>query len=325
MAFLRDIGRRESDRAAQAFALLLSQSALFRTFENADGFQLAATDHILEPVDDTAATQGRALGGGFTRAALSRASRPTTTLAIQGDAVSLDVAYQRDIENGLLNMDAWLERRMNRRIRSWVRSLEAKYFNGNPGTTATDPKGFKTLLDGATALPGFAGNTGTIDATTVAGTNELDLTSSTNYDALLEAFEQWTVVNVPNASAIFCSPKTAARLTTIAHLKRILGEDRDQFGNPVKTFNGIAIVPTVPTAILHTEPNKNASATTSTSIYIARIGEGDTSLLTNGFDFWDHNEPIDENKISNGLTWEFRGQIAAESPDAIARVMYLKV
>src|SRR5690606_4044452 len=102
--------------------------------------------------------------------------------------------------------------------------------------------------------------------------------------------------------------------------KHILGETRDQFGNPVPTFGGVPFIKLLAGSITNTEPdNAGTPNTNTTSLVITSAGEGRVSVVTNsGLDFRDIGEL--EGKESERMTWEIRSQTKVEEERSILRV-----
>lgn len=322
LAPLSDLGT--SPRGREALGVLLQESPHLRFMEQNSAFELDATDFQVKPEDSTTNGQGRALGGSYNAANMVPGSPEAAALAFFGDAFDVDISHVADGNRGLRNVDVYLAKRWLAKFRAWARRYELKSFQGDPGVTATDMTGYRTLLDG-TVLTGFTSFTGFHSAADDAGgaNKSLDLSTDANDDLFIEAFDSW-LAKVRDPRGVEVSPKLHARMTTIARRAHILGESRDLFGRPVSTFNGVPFVRLNPETITADEPNSDASATDTTSLYIQSPGEMKSSLVTNsGLYFRDRGEL--EGEQAERVVWEFRGQNKVEEKDAILRVAHIKL
>jgi hypothetical protein len=150
----------------------------------------------------------------------------------------------------------------------------------------------------------------------------LQLNDTDNQNEFAEFLEK-NIALVPAANAILVNTNLAARLTTIAKRLGAAGETVNSFGVPVKTFNGVPIVPLPTTAIPQTE--SDGSNSDCTSLYIVRFAEElGTAFSTNsGFYFQDFENA--ETYPQGKARMQMFLQLAVERTDALKRLSRIRL
>lgn len=313
---------RGSARGAASLAQILVSSPFLRWFDQQSGWEEDATSFLYDPIEGSMTVAARALGGSYTAADMTPAARQTGTLKFHGFAVDIDQSHIADDLRGLQNLSGWIDKSLKKKVDSWAKAYEGALFNNDGSGNLL--KGLKTIFDGTTNLPGFS-ITGVINAKdAVASGNSLDLTSDTNYDAFVEHLILW-MTQVEDLRGMVMSPRMFARMYTIAKKTHQLGQTIDQFGQPVDTFNGVPLIRSLDTTILHNEPDDAGTpATNTTSIWLMSPGEMRQSLVTNsGLDFEDYDKL--ESKQSGRVKGEIRAAWKVEERNAVRRIRNIKV
>ena len=317
-----------SGRGNDALALLLQNSPFLRFIDENSGWELDAINFSWLPTDIASKTiAARAIGSGATYSAqdLAITTLQTAAQAAYGFAVDIDVAYLQDAQQKLRDIDVWFLKELRSRMKQIAASFELSLFNGTGNSNAL--KGLKVILDGSTALPGYAATycVGNAQAVTGGSTKSCDLKTNRNNDA---AFCEWLMLelaNVDNPTGLVMSPAMAARLSTIGKNLNYFGEGRDTFGIPYTTFAGIPLKPTLATSILSTEPDDTATPVNeTTSVYILAPAEQALSIVSNcGMTYEDYDHM--ETKESKREKMEIRGAWKIEEPRAARRIRNIKI
>ena len=315
-----------STRGQAALAILLLRSKMLRLIEQRSAFELDATDFDYQAVVGQGNLQTRAVGDGFTAAAKVPPNRLTGKLAIYGDKITIDRTHRADAAAGLRQIDVWLEKEAAARVRDIGGKLDNAIMNDDG--SGTKMRGLSKILNGVNDIPGFAGMKGVLDARTFGGGgNSFDLSlanGAAQHDALIEGVAA-AIMKVPDATGLQMNQTLAGRFTTVARRAHMLGEARDLFGNPVDTFNNLPINVLSDQAITNAEPdNAGTPANNTTSLYIERLGEGSTSLVTNEGLYYREWEEL-EDKVSSQEEFEIRMAWKIEDPESILRVRNIKV
>jgi hypothetical protein len=314
-----------SGRGNLALGYLLQESPFLAYLESQSAFEEGSTSFRYNVLADiAAAAAARAIGGSWTTSDKTPPSDQTGSLRIHGGSIDIDRSHMADAENGVLNIDKWLEKLGVKQMRSFAQGYEGKLFNSDGSSNSI--YGLTTILDGTTDIPGFTGVKGVANAAeyTAATDDSMDLTNSTAQGEFIEMMEL-LLAQVSNPTAIVVNPSLAARISTIARVKHIIGESRDLFGRPISTYAGIPIVKVLATSILNTEEDDNATPlTNTTSLYIMSPGEMRTSLVTNSGLEWNDYGTL-EGKESYREKWEIRASWKIEESNSILRVRNLKV
>jgi hypothetical protein len=323
MPNLTDISNvRGSDLGRTALGLVLEESPLLRLLDQQSAFEEDATDFDYRTYAGSNAVQTRQRGGSYLPEEVAPGAKENGTLSFHGDKIDVDHSDQADADRGLRDLPTWLSKTMRKKLRRWVEGYEKIALQGSADSGGI--VGLSEILDGANDVPGF-NQTMVVDAAdfTDADDNSFDLGAEANWSIFIE--ELIKLLARQGANAILMPPALYARMYTIAQEKAILGETRDQFGNPVQTFGNYPFVPLAPGSITTTEPDNASTANnTTTSLYPVRFGEGRVSLVTNsGLSFWDLGDL--EGKESNRVKWEIRGQWKVEEENVIRRIRNVKL
>ena len=315
-----------SGRGNDALAIWLQESPFLRFIDENSGWELDALSFNWLPTDISSKTiAARAIGVAFTHQDAVPTSPVTGSQALYGGAVDIDIAYLHDANRKLRDMDQWFIKELRSRIRQVAASFELALFNGTGTSNAL--KGLKVILDGTTALPGYAAtyNVGNAQAVTAGTTKSCDLKTNRNNDA---AFCEWLsleMANVDNIAGLVMSPAMAARLSTIGKNLNYFGEGRDSFGIPYDTFGGIPIKKVLATSILGTEPDDTGTPLNeTTSIYMLSPGEQNLSIVSNCglyYKDFDHQDV----KESKSEKFEIRGAWKIENTRSVRRIRNIKI
>lgn len=313
---------RGSELGREALGTLLEASRLLSFLDQQAAFEEDATDYQWRTYEDEEGVQTRQRGGSYTPEDVAPGAPESDTLSFHGDKIDVDHSDHADSERGLRDIAMWLAKTMRKKVRRFGRGWEQVATGGSADPGAM--KGLEEILDGVANVAGF-GQTMVIDAAswTEADDDHFDLGDETLWGLFIEQLIK--VLSELDANGLLVAPALHARMYTIAQEKHILGESRDQFGNPVPTFANIPFVPLNPGAITTTEDNNASPAqATTTSLYPVRAGEGQLSLVTNsGLEFWDLGDL--EGKESNRVKWELRGQWKIEEEHAARRIRNIKL
>lgn len=325
MARLAELSNAPSERGRALLSLLLSQDNFMAFLDQHSGFEEDSTDFDYRPTNPTQALQTRAEGGEYTPVDVTPPSKQADSLSFHGFGFDIDDTRIADARRNLRDFDAWLRKEVYRRFRAFARLYANQVFIG-PGTTTT-LKGLSVILDGTTDIPGYTGVTGVIDtADWLSGSPvSFDLSNEDNWGTFIEKLIRYRN-EVPDARGMPMGPELYARMHSIAHKKHILGESRDLFGDPVKTFAGIPMIEVREGSILTNEPDNTGGTPleNTTSLYIMRPGEGELSMVTNsGLEFDDDIQL--EKKESQRVKGELRTKWKIEEQDAIRRFRNIKL
>lgn len=312
----------DSERGRAALGILLSEAPMVQYVDRVSAFEEDATDFDYRPVDGDETVQVRALGAGYTPTATTPESKITGTLANHGSALTIDISHLSDAQRNLRDINAWLDKKLPREVKSWAKGYNNLLFNGLG--TGGNIKGLAKIFDGTTDLPGFTGHKGTIDATDFAGSaDSLDLTDSANWPGFIRLMHA-AFAQVDDPTGIHMNREMYGIMQNIATEYHIKGESRDQFGKPVDTFNGIPMIRQLDGAIPNDEPdNAGTPATECTSLYITGLAELKGAIVTNSGLYWKDFDVLEA--INSGeFLWEIRSKWKFEEKNALIRVMKLK-
>lgn len=321
---LAQLSQLDSERGRAALALLLDGDPFLRFLEAHAAWEEDATTFDWRPIDPSQALQTRAIGGEYTPDDATPAALVADSLALHGFSIDIDETHIADANRRLRDLDIWLDKEVSRRVRRWSKLFGNALFVGAGTTTLL--KGLSKILDGTTDLPGYAGETGVIDAADfLAGApDSFDLSNADNWATFIEKLIRYRG-EVPGAKGMVMGPELFARMYTIAQQKHILGEQRDTFGVPVTTFAGLPMIEAIPGTILATEPDNNdVPVANTTSLYIMRPGEMDLSLVSNSGLHFDDDIDL-EKKESRRIKAEIRAKWKIEEKDSIRRFRNIKL
>lgn len=330
MPNLAQVSNVTTERGRQIFGLQLENNPILRWLDANNAFRVDATEYQYRVYMENGTLKRRPLFGSYA----SENIRPGTPLsgvqAFLGDQIDIDASHIRDARLGLLNLDMWLDNELTSRGIGFAEDLSQALLQGDPGVVADDITGLLTLLDG-TAIPGMGAFTGVIDAADWAGggATSFDLTDEANWGAFIR-FLMIERARVGGANGLLTPPELHAWMYSIAQEKHILGETRDQFGNPIATFGGVPFIEMNEGDIPTDEPdNAGTPNEDTTSLIIGRAGVGQLEVVTNsGFSFYDRGEAIDEEldeKPAQRVRWEFRGQWKAARKKSVRRIRNIKI
>lgn len=314
----------DSERGRASIAAMLEASPFLAFIDQQSGFEEKGTAFLYQLVLGAATLQRRAAGGEYTPEDRTPPSNLAGSLAMAGFSIDVDRSHRADEARGLLNVDNWINTELYKSVRKFAKSLETDCFLGSGSGSPRQMSGLKTIMDGTTDVAGFTGNKMTLNAADYLTGDSFDLSSASNYDAFIEAFELWISL-LDNPSGVVCNRQAAARLTTIARVKHILGEQRDAFGNRQNTIAGIPIIRVLDTSILNTEPDDAGTPVNeTTSLYLMQPGEGLISLATNsGLQFDDLGTL--EGKESERVKGEVRIDTLIQDENVVRRVRNIKL
>lgn len=329
LASLSDV-QSPSGRGREALALLLTESAFLRALDRTSAWELDAFNFDWQPSLAGSSLKTRAVGNNFSATLITPPSKITSTQAIHGDAIKIDVARLADAKLGLRSFDTWMSKQLMRQIRQFAKDWENIFFNGDATANPAQMKGLSKILDGSTDLPGYSGTAATrvLDAASlVSSAVSLDLKSGTaaNNKKFIEAL-RLAITQVENPSMIVVNRSLMSRIETILHESRSIQVTIDNLGNPVKSFDGVPFEIVSDAAITLTEPDNTPTTplTNTTSLYVLAPGEQQFSVVTNSGFYWrdyDHQEAEEKNLEK----FEIRSQLKIETPERVYRVRNIKV
>lgn len=315
----------QSAYAKGALAIMLENSPILRFFDSRSAFELDSTDYDHDVVEETSDFQSRAVGGGYTGAAVTPSSEKVLgSLKFHGDSVLIDRSHLADQELGLRDVEKTLLKKLPRRLRDFAIKLDNAIMNGEG--TGNLLKGLSKKLNGTDDIPGFTGIKGVKNAKDYDSGVSFDLSSTSKYAKFLEALNDM-IAQVPNASGILCNRDFISRLQTIAYKEKGVVDTLDQYGRPLQFYKNIPLIQMNAGVITNTEPDDTPTTplTNTTSIYILRPRELDLSIVTNsGLEFLDYDAQA-SGKQSEGYNWEVRLNTKIELSDSILRVRNIKL
>lgn len=323
-----------STRGADAAALMLQTSPLLNLMDAYSGFELSSQTDTWQPYSDAETIKARAIGGGYTAAAMTPETLVTSTLYMLGDSLKVDISHIRDSENGRIGRENWFFSALKRKIKAYAKNLEIKLIQGSGTGSPVEFKGLKTILDGTNAIPGYSGVTRVINAKDYSYTSSpvsLDL-SPGNADYAENVLGFWrmfynAITEMDSAKVVLCNATVNAFIQEIARIEKKLDyTNLSAFGNPVPTINGVPIITLNDGAITDDEADDTSGTAleNTTSIYFMNPGEYQTSLITNsGLEYWEF--PIMEATESGEEKWEFRGAWKIEEPKSVLRLRNIKI
>jgi hypothetical protein len=331
MALFKSISRTvanigDTKHGEAMLGMLLQHSKFLRWMEQNNGFEIAATDDKFYTYGGAARILNRAIGEEKTPQAVTPNRTPVNfSLAMQGDAVSIDASHLSDQKLKLLAIDVMLEKELKNRFKDFAKKYEMELFHG----LGTDDafKGLYNIVNGTSNIPGYSEKR-FIDATAHTGLSSapvsMDLTNSDRQSDFLEMMHKLMYM-VEDVKGIFCNESFFARIQTIARKHHIIGESRDLFGVLIPTWNNIPMI-VMPDSVLPNTDEDNTSETAlenCTSIWLFSPGEQRFSLCTNsGLYVTDH--PNDTGELMK-TAWEARCAFKIEEPKSILRIGKLKL
>lgn len=323
MANLTSLSQLESERGRAALGVLLLEAPLTRHLDQQSGFEEDATDFDWRPASASATLGGRGIGEGYTATAQVPEYKVVDSLAMVGDALTIDITHLADAQRNLRDIQAYIDKWLPRKVKAWARAFDVGLWTSSAADLIP---GLDTIVDGATDLPGFTGVKAVLKASAAAYANDvsLDVTNKDNWPTLIRLLQD-AMAQVPQCSGLHMNRRMYGLMQGVATDYHIRGEARDQFGRPVTAFDGIPMIPHLDGAIADNEPDATPTTplTNTTSIWVSRFGEGSASLVTNSGFYWKDYEVLEATQ--NGqFVWEIRGKWKIEDSDAIRRVMHLK-
>lgn len=314
----------DSERGRAALALLLTADPFLAHMDAVGAFEQDTMAFNWRPDTATATLQGRDLGGAYTPADQTPAALQTAEQALMGDSIKSDIALIRDQELGGNKMELWFDKRLRTRFTDWAEKLGVRLWQGSGTGAPRQMKGLLKIYDGTADLPGFTGEKGVLEAHTMAGVaNSLDVTAEANWDDFIRVMIS-AMAKVKNPTAICCNKELYSLITIIAHEKHIKGESRDQFGNPVTTFNNVPIICLADGCITNTEPDAAGSpVNNTTSLFISGLAEGRGAVVTNSGLYFNEQKRPGTDQIEL-IDWEFRGEWKFEDKRAMRRIRRIK-
>jgi hypothetical protein len=313
-----------SGRGAGALATMLTKSAFLRYLDAQGAFELGGSTFNHKAIIAGSSLKTRAAGSAFSQTALTPASNQTTSQKIMGDSVKIDATYLRDAQKGLINIDAWLKGELAERLSGFGKEVEVALFAG-AGSGSTF-KGLAAILDGSTDVPGFTSHKGVVDANDYDSGDYFDLsTITTSQCAKFKEMLNIVISTVDNPTAICVNRSMYGRLNTIADLLKVGGTSLDEFGNRVKMYDGITILPLADGAIPNDEDDDNGTPVgQTTSIYVMGAAEAQCSIVTNsGLFYQDYDAP---NASQQNEEWyEMSGAWKIQMKDSIRRIRFIKL
>lgn len=333
MATLRSLSRTHgSQRGLGMIDIIETNSPLMRAMSAMNAWEEGGTTSQHRENIAASSIAGRAIGSSWTPSAMSPASEITTTLKIEGAGVTLDVTYIADAEINANGLQAWLDKQIKEEGIKFAKSAEIDLML----STGASNKyvGMTSVLDGTNVFPLTSSDTRVINAASydyAASQKSFGLNvDNTNYTANKELFLELmayadSLVDEGNGKIMLLNAAMLYRMNAIAQQNRILGEDRTKFGQLVRTFNGIPMIPLTAGAILSTEDDDTATPLeVSTSIYLISPGEMRTSIVTNsGLEYWE--DPKLQAGESGQDKWEIRAAWKIQDPNSIVRIRNIKL
>lgn len=315
----------ESGRGRNALALLLESSPFLRFLESVSGWQEDASSFNYRAGEETANAAARAVNDSYSARERTRPPLLSGELRNHGDSVTTDITLLADAARGLADADKWLESAIATSISSFGRIYEGLLFNSDGEDDSF--VGLKTILDGTTDIPGFTSWTGVADAAdaTSAADNSLDISGATN-QALFIEYLRTQIAEVDDARAIVMSPKLLARINTIAlNMHAITPGGEDMFGKPIRTFDSIPIITTLPDTLPANEPdNAGTPVNNTTSLYIMSPGEDRFSLSSNSGLYYIDRDHVD-NAEKGKEVYEIRAAWKILVKRAVRRIRNIKL
>ncbi len=318
-----------SARGAAALADILTYSPLMNALDVFSGYEDGDTSFRWRPTVAGSSAAARAIGSAYSPTAITPETEQTDSLANHGAGVKIDVSHLADVRRSGGNLSQWLAGQLKKELKNFAIAYELQLVQGTGQANAIE--GLQTILDG-TDLPGYPGITRVTNAATASVDNtpkSLDLTLGAtnltkNTDGLLELLYN-AFADTDQTRFLYMNSGMFARMQTIARTEHILGENRDLFGIPVPTFNGVPMITCSTGAITSTEDDDTATPlAATTSIYLMSPGEMRLSLVTNsGLEYWEY--PFLEAAEAGEEKWEIRAQWKIEEPTAITRIRNIKI
>ena len=323
------------EASAQAVQTLLEKSPVFRFFETVGGWELGGTDFDWRPAAAAATVAAVAEGGSFnTPTALSVDSKVTDAQSFYYAGFKISQSRILDAKKKLSEMDLWLNKKRQTFHRSFAAGMEKEIFLG--AGTSNAMKGFKTILDGSTPLPGYTDTsiyTESMDRLRVLNAQgyaadatdpSLDLSSSTNHDGFIEMLYD-AIALMDDPKGIVIPNYLRPRFTTILRKTNLLTTSQN-YERVVDYFAGIPLVYVPDAVIAHTEPDDTAGTalTNTTSIYLLSPEEQRCSLVSNvGMWYYTYDHVENEYKDTERMGMNLR--LKVEDNRSVLRVRNIKV
>lgn len=312
-----------SGRGLLTLNYVLANSQVLKALENNNAFELAATQSQWTPYDPTGTAKTREFGSDYSDTAYALPTKQSLTLANHYDQHSYDVSVLEDIRRGLASANDW-EIQLKAKVINFAKAWDVLAMKGDG--QSGEMTGLATILDG-TDLAGYTGITRVVNAKDYSlDTNptSLDITGMDNDEGLFKSLIE-NIGNVPGANAILMPARIWSKLSYLLFAKNVVSSVDTLTGGMNAAFNiPVYIMPS--TAItLSEEDDATTPNTDTTSIYIAKFGEGETSLVTNsGLYYVDYDDPY--NTTASGKeVWEIRSAWKIANPDSILRIRNYKV
>src|SRR5574344_899509 len=160
-------------------------------------------------------------------------SKQTGALKFYYSGFTLSASRILDAKKGLVDTDIWVDKKRAKVHRAFALNLEKEMFMGSGSSNAMS--GFKTILDGSTALPGYTDTTlvpEALDRLRVMDAN--DYSKAANSDALMALIREATY-EVDDAKAIVMSKKLRPSFVSIAQAKNQYTVE-NAYEHPVEKF-----------------------------------------------------------------------------------------
>lgn len=306
-----------------ALAEVMARSKVLQFFDNFNAFELGATVYDFMPNGEAIDIQSRAAGETYDSKLLTYGVSVDGAQRFTGFSFTIDKSMLADVKNGLKPAD-WYKKEVKAMIRKFGSGYDAVVWKG----TGVAPSflGLEVILDGTTAIPGYAGFTACINAASeVSGAKVLDLvTNTTLYEHFFDRLDD-AISEVENPTALVMNRRMQQKMTHMAHYLRTMGETLDKFNQKMMTYSNIPIFVLDDNAIGLAEADSDGTASTCTSIYIASPGEENFSFVTNSG--LEYSESDSANEFVHGSTFigEIRGGIKIQNKNAIRRFMHIKI
>ena len=288
-------------------------------------FRLDASTHlVIKDTDTSTSTAARAEGAVAT---IRDAQVPTAvarSLALYTREISIDQVRQLDANVGIspAGLKLFSERRLMGLAVKFAEEIQNHMFVGTDASNMM--LGLLELVKDAAA----GGQTTKLGLTTaeLAAMNVQVTVGQLATTAVQDAFVELLMkemTNVPGANGIIVNSNLYARLSTIAWRLGISGESRNTFGQPVKTFNNVPLIPVPTTAISSDQSDGSNSDCTSALIVRFAEDQGVCHNTNSGFNFQDFNET---DVLPSGVArMNMYTNLVVERTDALRRLSRIRV
>lgn len=322
------------EASAQAMQTILDKSAFLRMLETTGGWELEASDFDWRPAVANVALSTIAESGSWASPTdLAIDSKQTGALKFYYSGFTLSASRILDAKKGLVDTDIWVDKKRAKVHRAFALNLEKEMFMGSGLSNAMS--GFKTILDGSTALPGYTDTTlvpealdrlrvmDANDYSKVANSKSFDINNAANADALMALIREATY-EVDDAKAIVMSKKLRPSFVSIAHAKNQYTVE-NAYEHPVEKFGGIPVIYVENAAIASNEPDNTSTipSTNTTSIYVMSPEEQRLSVVSNS-GLWYYTYDHEENAYKNTERLGVNMALKIEDNKSILRVRNIK-